>query len=237
MRLLQLSVSLLMLSALAAQAGDKEIRQSFQRNFPGTEISTISKTPYSGLYEVVVDGQAAYVSSDGKYLILGNVIDLETKQNMTAARNAKLMEVKWSSLPLDKAIKEVRGNGSRKLAVFSDADCPYCRKLEPELEKLTNVTIYTFLNPIAGLHPDAVPTSKQIWCEKDRLKAWKAYMLRGEEPKAKGDCPNPVDEIVALGNKLRINGTPTLIFENGQRVPGYVPADKLEKMLAAASKK
>jgi thiol:disulfide interchange protein DsbC len=237
MRLLHLFVSLLLLASIPAHAGEKEVRQAFQKNFPDTPISSISKTPYSGLYEVVVDGQAAYVSGDGKYLMLGNIIDLETKRNITAARNAKLMEVKWNTLPLDKAIKEVRGNGSRKLAVFSDADCPYCRKLEPELEKLSNVTIYTFLYPIEGLHPDAVPTSKQIWCEKDRLKAWKAYMLRGEEPKSKGDCPNPVNEIVALGNKLKVSGTPTLIFENGQRIPGYVPADKLDQMLTAASRK
>lgn len=237
MQLLKFCLSLLVLASVSAHAGDKEIRKAFQTNLPGAEISSISKTSYGGLYEVVVDGQVAYVSSDGKYLMLGNVIELSTKRNLTAARNAKLMEIKWSTLPLDKAIKEVRGNGSRKLAVFSDADCPYCRKLEPEIEKLTNVTVYTFLYPIEGLHPEAVPTSKKIWCEKDRLKAWKAYMLKGEEPKSKGDCANPVDEIVALGNKLRVSGTPTLVFENGQRIPGYVPADKLDQMLTAAGRK
>ena len=237
MRLLPLSLSLLMLAGVSVQAGEKEIRQAFQKNFPGMEITSISQTPYGGLYEVVVDVQAAYATSDGKYLVLGNVIDLGTKRNLTAARNAKLMEVKWDTLPFAKAIKEIKGNGSRKLAIFSDADCPYCRKLEPELEKLTNVTIYTFLYPIEGLHPDAVPTSKKIWCEKDRLKAWKAYMLKGDEPKAKGDCVNPVDEIVALGNKLKVSGTPTIILENGQRIPGYMPADKLDQMLTAAAKK
>lgn len=237
MRLLPLSLSLLLLASVAVQAGEKEVRQAFQKNFTGMEISSISKTPYGGLYEVVVDGQVAYATSDGKYLVLGNVIDLASKRNLTAARNAKLMEVKWSTLPLANAIKEVKGNGSRKLAIFSDADCPYCRKLEPELEKLTNVTIYTFLYPIEGLHPDAVPTSKKIWCEKDRLKAWKAYMLKGEEPKSKGDCPNPVDETVELGGKLKVSGTPTMILENGQRIPGYMPADKLDQLLTAASKK
>lgn len=237
MRLFPLSLSLLLLASVAAQAGEKEIRQAFQKNFTGAEITSISKTPYGGLYEVVVDGQVAYVTSDGKYLVLGNVIDLASKRNITAMRNAKLMEVKWSTLPLAKAIKEVKGNGSRKMAIFSDADCPYCRKLEPELEKLTNVTIYTFLYPIEGLHPEAVPTSKQIWCEKDRLKAWKDYMLRGEEPKSKGDCPNPVDDVVALGMKLKVSGTPTIILENGQRIPGYAPAERLEQMLTAASRK
>jgi thiol:disulfide interchange protein DsbC len=226
-----------MLLGAAAHAGEAEIRKAFQSKFPGMEVSSVSKTPYGGLYEVVVDGQAAYATSDGKYLVLGNVIDLESKRNLTALRNAKLMEVKWSSLPLAKAIKEVKGNGSRKLAIFSDADCPYCRKLEPELEKLTNVTIYTFLYPIEGLHPDAVPTSKKIWCESDRLKAWKAYMLKGEQPKSKGDCVNPVDDVVVLGTKLKVSGTPTMILENGQRIPGYMPADRLDQLLTAASRK
>jgi thiol:disulfide interchange protein DsbC len=237
MRLLQLILSLFVLASVSAHAGEKEVLKALQTKFPGMEVSAVSKTAYGGLYEVVVDGQVAYVTSDGRYLMLGNIIDLETKRNLTAARNAKLMEVKWSTLPLDKAIKEVKGNGSRMLAIFSDADCPYCRKLEPELEKLTNVTIYTFLYPIEGLHPDAVPMSKRIWCESDRLKAWKAYMLKGEVPKSKGDCANPVDEIVALGGKLKVSGTPTIILENGQRIPGYVPADKLNQLLTAADRK
>ncbi|KAB2312506.1 DsbC family protein [Betaproteobacteria bacterium SCN2] len=237
MRLLPLSLSLLLFASAAVQAGEKEVRQALQKNFAGMEVTSISKTPYGGLYEVVVDGQVVYSTSDGKYLVLGNVIELASKRNLTAARNAKLMEVKWSALPLANAIKEVKGNGSRKLAIFSDADCPYCRKLEPELEKLTNVTIYTFLYPIEGLHPEAVPTSKKIWCEKDRLKAWKAYMLKGEEPKSKGDCANPVDATIELGAKLRVSGTPTIILENGQRIPGYMPADKLDQLLTAASRK
>lgn len=240
MRLNTLKLSVLALAVIAqfsAMAGEKEVRQTLKKTFPDMEVSGISKTPYGGLFEVVVDGQIAYATADGKYLLLGNVIDVSSRKNLTAARNAKLNEVNWASLPLNKAIKEVRGNGSRKLAVFSDADCPFCKKLEPELEKLSNVTIYTFLNPIASLHPSAVPLSKQIWCEKDRLKAWKAYMLKGEKPTAKGDCDNTVDEVIALGNKLRVTGTPTLIFENGQRVPGYMPAAKLDPLLTAASGK
>lgn len=235
MRLSHLFISALMLVWVAAHAGEAEIRKAISGKFPEAQISSISKTPYSGLYEVVIDGELIYSSADGKYLVMGNIIELSTRRNLTAARMAKLSEVKWNTLPLDKAIKEVRGDGSRKLAVFSDADCPFCKKLEPELEKLSNVTIYTFLYPIEGLHPQAVPTSKQIWCEKDRLKAWKAYMLKGERPKASGDCANPVNEVIALGNKLRVTGTPTLIFENGQRVPGYVTADKLDQLLNAAS--
>lgn len=238
LKTISLSVFLISLTACGmAESGDKEIRANLQKKIPDLEITSVSKTPYGGLYEVVVDGQAAYATSDGKYLILGNVIDVNSKKNLTAARNAKLSEVNWSTLPLNKAIKEVKGNGSRKLAVFSDADCPFCKKLEVELEKVDNVTVYRFLYPIEGLHPAAVPLSRQIWCEKDQLKAWKAYMLRGEKPSAKGDCDGTVDEIIKLGNKLRVSGTPTLILENGQRIPGFVPAAKLEQILGTGSAK
>ncbi len=242
MRLKTLTVSLLGAALLAAtvagaQAGEKEIRKSLTTGLPGIDLGAVKKTPYGGLYEVQIDGQIAYATADGKYLMLGNMIEVATRKNLTAERTAKMSEVKWDTLPLNKAIKEVKGNGSRKLAVFSDADCPFCRKLEPELDKLTNVTIYTFLYPIESLHPAAVPLSKQIWCEKDRLKAWKAYMLKGEKPTAKGDCDNTVDEVIALGNRLRVNGTPTLFFENGQRVPGFIPASRLDPLLTAASKK
>jgi thiol:disulfide interchange protein DsbC len=237
MRLSHLLLSALLLTGVSAHAGEAEIRQAITGKFPGAQIASIVKTPYAGLFEVVIDNEVIYASADGKYLVMGNVIELDSRRNLTAARMAKLNEVKWNTLPLDKAIKEVKGDGSRKLAVFSDADCPFCKKLEPEIDKLNNVTVYTFLYPIEGLHPQAIPTSKQIWCEKDRLKAWKAYMLRGEKPDAKGDCANPVDEVIRLGNKLRVSGTPTLIFENGQRVPGYAPADKLEQLLKAASGK
>lgn len=237
MRLSHLVLSALMLIGMTAHANEAVIRKAITGKFPGAQIASVTKTPYGGLYEVLIDGELVYSSADGKYLVMGNVIELATRRNLTAARMEKLNAVKWNTLPLDKAIKEVRGDGSRKLVVFSDADCPFCKKLEPEIEKLSNVTIYTFLYPIEGLHPQAIPTSKQIWCEKDRLKAWKAYMLRGERPKASGECANPVDDVIALGNKLRVSGTPTLIFENGQRVPGYVPADKLDQLLTVASKK
>lgn len=237
MRLSHLVLSALMLIGMAAHANEAVIRKAITGKFPGAQIASVTKTPYGGLYEVLIDGELVYSSADGKYLVMGNIIELATHRNLTAVRMEKLNAVKWNTLPLDKAIKEVRGDGSRKLVVFSDADCPFCKKLEPEIEKLSNVTVYTFLYPIEGLHPQAIPTSKQIWCEKDRLKAWKAYMLRGERPKASGECANPVDDVIALGNKLRVSGTPTLIFENGQRVPGYVPADKLDQLLTVASKK
>jgi thiol:disulfide interchange protein DsbC len=231
-KIVSLLLASLMATSFAAQADEADIRRALSGKFPGIEIASVAKTPYAGLYEAVVDGQLIYASEDGKYLFLGNVVELATQRNLTSARNAQLNRVDVSKLPLAQAIKTVNGNGSRVLYVFSDPDCPFCKKLEPELAKLKNVTIYTFINPIPGLHPAAVNTAKQIWCEKNRQAAWDNYMLKGIKPKAAATCKNPIDDIMALGNSLRINGTPTLIFASGDRVPGYMPADKIEEVLA-----
>ncbi|MBT9499122.1 MAG: DsbC family protein, partial [Zoogloea sp.] len=171
-----------------------------------------------------------------QYVFTGDVIDLKNRSNLTQARLNKLQAVKWDSLPFGDALKTVKGKGERKLAVFSDPDCPYCRKLEEELAKVDNITVYTFLYPIEGLHPKAVQTSKQIWCAPDRNKAWEEYTTKNVVPKNDGKCANPVDATIALGSKLKVSGTPTIFFANGQRVPGMVPAAQLERLLAANAK-
>lgn len=225
----------LMLSA-SAQANETVIRKAMAKQFPGAPVSSVKKTPYSGLYEVYLDGQLVYVDSRAKYVFSGDVIDLKTRRNLTQARLNQLQAIDWNSLPLNNAIKMVKGNGARKLAVFSDIDCPYCRKFEAELAKVDNITVYTFLYPIEGLHPRAVQTSKQIWCAPDRNKAWDDYISSGSVPNNDGRCTNPVEATIALGNKLKVSGTPTIIFADGQRVPGMVPAAQLERLLAAHSR-
>jgi thiol:disulfide interchange protein DsbC len=177
-----------------------------------------------------------YVDAKAQYVFSGDVIDLKNRANLTQARLNQLQAVKWDSLPLANAIKTVKGKGERKLVLFSDVDCPYCRKFEAELTKVDNITVYTFLYPIEGLHPKAVQTSKQIWCAPDRNKAWDDYITRGSIPNNDGKCANPVDETIALGQKLKVGGTPTLFFVNGQRVPGMVPAAQLERLFAANAK-
>jgi thiol:disulfide interchange protein DsbC len=137
-------------------------------------------------------------------------------------------------LPYELAFKRVKGDGSRKLVLFSDADCPFCHRLEKELTGLDNVTIYTFLFPIDQLHPDAARKSKQIWCAPDKVKAWDEFFASGKVPDNKGDCDDPVAKTQALGNSLKINATPTLIFADGTLVPGALPLPQLEKELAAA---
>jgi thiol:disulfide interchange protein DsbC len=231
-----LTALLLTLLATSALAGESEIRQSIESRFPGTKISSINKSPVSGLFEVVSDSPQGplviYSDDKGEYVLVGDLLNVQNKRNLTRERMDKLTEVKWDSLPFNNAIKIVKGNGSRKLAVFSDPDCPYCKKAEAEFAKLDNVTIYTFTYPLP-MHADASRKAKLVWCSKDRAKAWQDLMLKGTLPSGKGDCDNPVDENLALGAKLRVDGTPALIFPNGKRIPGYVDASRLEAMLGS----
>lgn len=220
-----------------AHAGEKEVRQAVQALAPEVKVVSVSGTPLPDLYEVVVDGPngvaVVYASGKGDYVLVGELLDVKKRRNLTDERMERLNAVDFDSLPLSQAIKMVQGNGKRRLAVFSDPDCPYCRKLEPELAKLNDVTIYIFPYPLP-MHPDAGRKSKLVWCSKDRLQAWLDMMLRNRLPEGGGsDCDHPVDKNLALGQRLRINGTPTLIFSDGRRVPGYAEAERIEQMLAS----
>ena len=232
MKFTSLALAATLMATACAQANEANIRKALSQQFPSAQISSITKTPYSGLFEVYLDGQVVYVDAKAEYVFSGDVIELKSRRNLTQARLSQLQAVKWDTLPLNNALKTVKGDGSRKLVVFSDVDCPYCRRFEAELKKVDNITIYTFLYPIEGLHPKAVQASKQIWCAPDRNKAWEDYISSGAVPKNEGQCANPIDETVALGAKLKVSGTPTLFFANGQRVPGMVPAAQLERLLA-----
>jgi thiol:disulfide interchange protein DsbC len=145
----------LMFAAATAQANEAVIRKALAQQFPGANIASVQPTPYSGLFEVYLDGQLIYVDAKAQYVFAGDVIDLKNRTNLTQARLNKLQAVKWDTLPLNNAIKTVKGKGERKLVVFSDVDCPYCRRFEAELAKVDNITVYTFLYPVEGLHPKA----------------------------------------------------------------------------------
>jgi thiol:disulfide interchange protein DsbC len=160
--------------------------------------------------------------------------DTATKQNLTEARSRKLNRVALDKLPYELAFKRVKGDGSRKLVIFSDADCPFCHRLETEIRNLDNVTIYTFLFPIDQLHPKAAQKSKQIWCSADKAKAWDAFFASGKLPDNKGDCGDPVAKTQALGQSLHINATPTLIFADGTMIPGALPLPQIEKEMTSA---
>lgn len=214
------------------------VKKAFQQRFSDRQVLDVRTTPVKGVFEVDVQGnQVVYVDQKVNYIFVGDLIDVKTGQSLTEERQGALSQVAWNALPLQNAIKEVRGNGSRKLAVFTDPDCPFCKQLEREsLASLDNVTIYTFLYPLTQLHPDALHKAKQIWCAPDRLKAWTAWMRQGVTPSGKDSCANPIEQNLALGGKFNINGTPALIFANGRMVAGALSKEQLEQGFAAYGK-
>lgn len=226
---------LLMGSAAVAIADEAAIRKAIQGIYPKAKVESVAKTPYAGLYEVFIDGQIIYADENFTYFIAdGRLVDAKTRRELTSSRLDELTRVDFETLPLDKAIKVVRGNGSRKMAVFSDPDCPYCKKLELEgLLSLTDVTIYTFLYPLEGLHPDAASKAKAIWCSPDRAKAWHDWIFNGQLAKGGNTCDAPLDKIAALGRKLSITSTPTLIFADGKRILGAYPSKDIERALGS----
>jgi thiol:disulfide interchange protein DsbC len=195
-------------------------------------IKGVAKTPIPGLYEVNLGKEIIYSDANGEYLLLGDMVDTRTRKNLTQARNDELNKVDFASLPLANAVKVVKGNGARKIAVFSDPNCPYCKRLETTLKEVDNVTVYTFLYPV--LSPDSGVKSKSIWCSSDRAKAWQAWMLDHQTPTASGNCDTSVlQKNLALGQQLNVTGTPTIFLTDGRRLPGAVPADELDKALSA----
>ena len=216
-------------AASAAAAEVATIRKTLLEKFPGAEIKSITKTNYlGGLYEVQFDDRLIYTDGKVGQVLIGAVYDVATRANLTEQRLRKLNRVSLDVLPLEMAIKKVKGKGERKLIIFSDADCPFCAKLEQEMKGLDNVTIYTFLFPIDQLHPQAAQKSRQIWCSSDRAKAWDDFFESGKVPDNKGECQNPVAATQALGAKLKIQATPTMILADGTVLPGALPLARLE---------
>jgi len=204
------------------------IKKLLEQKFEGVSIGNIAKTPYFGLYEVQFDDQLVYTDAKVTYVLVGSIFDAATKKNLTEAKQREYSRVGFDSLPLDIAFKKVKGDGSRKLVVFADPDCPFCARLEKELRAIDNVTIYTFLFPIDQLHPDAARKAKMIWCAVDPAKAWDQLYESGALPKNGGDCDNPVAAIRELAKKLRVTATPTLVFADGTVIPGALPAQQIE---------
>lgn len=223
------------LTALA-QGQEALIRKNLQERIPQfPKIDEITKAPMPGLYEIRVDGtEIYYTDAEGNFLIQGQLIDTRSRRNLTEERIDKLTAIDFQSLPLKDAFIIVRGNGKRKLAVFEDPNCGYCKRFERDLQKVDNITVYLFLYPILG--QDSVDKSRNIWCAKDRAKAWQDAMLR-EQPAATANCDtSALQRNVELGRKHKINGTPTLITTDGNRVPGAISTAQIEKLLADASR-
>ncbi|MES2538726.1 MAG: DsbC family protein [Pseudomonadota bacterium] len=202
----------------------------------GATIDSITKTPYAGLFEVRAGTDIFYTDAQAKYLFAGRVLDAKTKEDFTKARIDDITKIKFSDLPLNSAIKMVKGNGKRVIAVFEDPNCGYCKRFRQTLQEMDNVTVYTFLYNI--LSEDSSVKSKNIWCAADRSKAWDEWMLNGKAaPVASDACTTPNEKIFELGRKLKVTGTPTIFFADGTRIPGAIDAKNLEIKLAAVSGK
>lgn len=223
--------------AQAALANEAAVRKAVEPVLtelfgPGIKADAVRKLGNFNLYEIQIGGDLLYTDEKVSYLINGDILDVKAKKNLTEERKQKLAQVKFSDLPLELAAKQVKGNGKRILATFEDPNCTYCKKLAEELQKITDVTIYTFIYPI---FPQSGEVAKGIWCAPDRARAWNDYVLKSVTPPAAKCDTSGIDKVVALGRKLNIKGTPAMIFADGSRVPGYMPAAMLEKTLDKGS--
>ncbi|RIX41006.1 MAG: DsbC family protein [Rhodocyclales bacterium GT-UBC] len=225
-----LPLCLALLAGTTALADEVEIRKGMEAKL-GAKVDSVSKSGYLGLYEVYAEGNILYTDEKMTVILAGaQLIDAKTMKNMTEERLKKLTAIKFSDLPLERAIKQVRGDGKRVLATFEDPNCGFCKRLAKDLAKLDNVTIYTFLYPI--LSEDSVRKSKQIWCAADRARSWNDWMIDGKAPPAKDDCDTTaVSKNQDFGRKLNITGTPTIFFADGERVPGAMPLARIEQKL------
>jgi thiol:disulfide interchange protein DsbC len=217
--------------AAQAQGSDTaDVKKAVEASLgKGVKVDSVRDAGVLGLYEIVIGGDVLYTDRKVTHIFVGDILDAKTRRNITEERKNKLAQIKFSDLPFDLAVKQVRGNGKRVFATFEDPHCGYCKKLAKELKGMTDVTIYTFLFPI--LSPDSTEKSKAIWCASDKAKAWNDWMINGTEPPA-AKCDAPIEKMVALGRKLNIRGTPTIFFQDGSRVPGFIPASAIEDTLA-----
>ena len=217
----------------AANPEAERVKAELKKKFPDAPIDAVRRAGYAGLYEVTGGGEVFYTDEKTTFLLVGSLIDTKTRENVTEARQRVLSAIDFSQLPLESAVKIVRGDGSRKIAVFEDPKCGYCKRFERDLAKVDNLTMYLFLYPI--LSEESRQQSAGVWCAPDRVKAWLDLMLRDVvPPAASAKCETPLDKVVAFGREKRITGTPTVIFEDGQRVPGAMSTAAIEKRLAEA---
>ena len=222
---------ILALACSIAAADEASVKKLVEAKL-GTPVQSVVRTPYGGLYEVYVDKNLHYTDEKVTFIIYGVLVDTKTDRNVTEQRMRKLTALNVRDLPpLNMAIKRVKGDGKRQLMVFSDPQCPFCRKLEAELEKISNVTIYVFPFPLESKFPGSNGLAKSIWCSADRAKAWDDWMLRALRPSGRTDCANPVDQIDAFATKLNIDTTPTLVFADGGVLRQMVAAKDIERFM------
>ncbi|HEY4068323.1 MAG TPA: DsbC family protein [Burkholderiaceae bacterium] len=233
-----LAIALTALLVPAGFAQEAVIRDTLAKRLPDLpRIDEVTKTPIPGLYEVRMGTEILYTDERGEYIVQGSIVDTKTRSDLTAARIDKLTAIDFASLPLKDAIVWKQGNGARKLVVFADPNCGYCKKFETEMQQVKDVTVYTFLYPILG--GDSPDKARDIWCAKDRATVWRDWMIRGAvAPRSMGQCDISVlQRNVAMGKRYHLTGTPSLVFEDGKRIPGALPPTEVEKQFVASHAK
>lgn len=214
-------------------ATPEQIQERFEARFPGVEVSEVRDTPFDGLYEIRIGRDLLYADANVDFLLQGALIDTQSRKDLTAQRLEELSRVAFSDLPLEIAVKQVYGDGTHQLAVFEDPNCGYCKRFHKTLQEVGDTTVYTFLFPI--LSDDSTVKSRNVWCAKDQAKVWKAWMLDGETP-PEAECDVPLDDLMALGRRLMVEGTPAIVFADGSRVNGAMTQEALEEKLASLAK-
>ena len=217
-----------------AEATEANVKKLLQpRLGDGAVIESVTKTPYAGLYEVKIGDELVYTDADAKFIMIGRLVDAQSSRDLTQARLDEINRIKFSDLPLEAALKSVKGNGKRVIAVFEDPNCGYCKRFRKTLNETKDVTVYTFMYNI--LSDDSRVKSKNVWCSADRVKAWDDWMLNGKAPAAASDscATTPNEKVLELGRKLKVTGTPTIFFTDGSRIPGAVDAKTLEAKLSS----
>jgi thiol:disulfide interchange protein DsbC len=213
---------------------EQQLLTTLRQLYPATVFTRVRSTPIRGLYEVTLGNNVAYTAEDGRYFVFGHLFDLATQRDLTVANAPPPKAVDFAALPLADAIKTVHGSGRRALAVFSDPDCPYCQELEAQLAALDDTAVYTFLLPLASLHPQATRKAIAVWCAADRPRAWRAVVLERQTLPLK-TCPHPIERNLALAEKLEVHGTPTLVAADGRMAAGVMSAGALAAWLDAGS--
>ncbi len=233
-RWLPLALSLALPLAALAQSPEATIKKALQHKIgDGAPIESVTKTPYSGLYELKIGNEVVYTDAEGKFVFIGRIIDVESSKDVTQARMDEFNRIKFADLPLELAAKSVKGNGKRVIAVFEDPNCGYCKRFRKSLADMKDLTVYTFMYPILG--DDSKVKARNLWCASDKAKAWDDWMINGKAAPAAPDACKAaeIEKVVDLGKRYHITGTPTIIFTDGSRVPGAIDAKALENKLAS----
>ena len=233
--LLGLSISMAASVVAAADEPAEALAARLKEMYPATKIERVQRSEIPALFEVLMGRNVAYTDSTGRYFVFGHLFDMKEQRDVTADRVEKAARIAFGDLPLADAIKTVRGKGERVVAVFSDPDCPYCRRLEAELDTLDNVTLYTFIYPLEGLHPEAKDKAIAVWCASNRSRAW-AELMKSSKVPANRACDHPIERNIQLGQRLGIQGTPTLVSADGRTLPGAAPRERIEQWLREGSR-